>query len=334
VSVNIVCFDENQLLDENNRRLWVGHLLNRYGLKCELLGGQATICKIVDWQAGGLQVIELEVAHQALTPVLHQGASWDGSHIFVVVVWRGAISIRQSGFVSVFREGSVLVLDPLRGYTQQIDEISNLVVIRLSRAGLCTRGPHLELLDVQIGDMSSADMRAVRDFVLFFVRQGRIVSEVLKRRFAEQCAQMVYIALTGEPHAAGDSSNATIMLRAKQAIARLAGDPDLDPGRIAQEANVSTYSLGRAFRSAGQTPMRYLMSLRLNRAAQMLAEEGLQIEEIACRCGFADAPHFSKAFRKRFGMTPREFVDAHKLKAMPDDPISSLVLSRRRRRIG
>ena len=51
MSVNIVCFDGNQLLDESNRRLWVDHLLNRYGLKCELLGGQATLCKIVDWQA-------------------------------------------------------------------------------------------------------------------------------------------------------------------------------------------------------------------------------------------------------------------------------------------
>jgi AraC-like DNA-binding protein len=314
VSVNIVCFDGNQLLDESNRRLWVGHLLNRYGLTCELLGKQATFCKIVDWQAGELQVIEMELAHQALTPVLHQGASWDSSHIFVAIVWRGAISIRQDGLVRVFREGSVLVLDPLRSYTQQIDEMSNLILIRLSRVGLQKDGMRSQLPYVQIGDTSSADMRAVRDFVLFFVRQGRMVSEVMKRRFTEQCVQMIYIALTGVQHTAGNSGSATVMLRAKQVIGRLAGNPDLDLVRIAREVDVSRSSLGRAFRCAGQSPMQYLRSLRLSHAAQMLAEERLQIKEIARRCGFTNASHFSKAFRKKFGMTPREYVITRKIK--------------------
>ena len=51
------------------------------------------------------------------------------------------------------------------------------------------------------------------------------------------------------------------------------------------------------------------MSERLKRARTALAELDLAepIGNIAHRFGFSDAPHLSRAFRRRYGMSPREY---------------------------
>ncbi|CAB3771318.1 helix-turn-helix domain-containing protein [Paraburkholderia humisilvae] len=318
MSVNIVRFEGDQLLDEINRHLWVGILLDYYGMKCELSSERPTDCKIVDWLAGEVQVIEAELAHQTLSPVLREGASWDGSHLFVIIVRRGAVAIRQNGVIRTFDEGSVLVLDPLNEFTQRIGELSRFTLLRLSRSALQDRGIPCRLDDIRIGDASSQDVRAVRDFLLLFARQGGTVSGELKKRLAEQCLDLMDIVLREEATTAKRSSAAAVVLRAKQVIARLARNPDLDLARIARELNVSTNYLTRAFRSAGQSPMRYVMSLRLDFAAQLLGEGTLQVKEIAFRSGFINASHFSNAFRLKYGMTPREFSVARQVELAQD----------------
>jgi AraC-like DNA-binding protein len=39
------------------------------------------------------------------------------------------------------------------------------------------------------------------------------------------------------------------------------------------------------------------------------------IQEIAYRCGFASAAHFSRAFKERYGMTPRAYAANRKTAA-------------------
>jgi transcriptional regulator GlxA family with amidase domain len=47
--------------------------------------------------------------------------------------------------------------------------------------------------------------------------------------------------------------------------------------------------------------------MRLERAKAMLSEPyiNLRISEIAWQCGFVNAAHFSRAFKKQYGTTPR-----------------------------
>lgn len=55
------------------------------------------------------------------------------------------------------------------------------------------------------------------------------------------------------------------------------------------------------------TPMDYLLSVRMRHAGMMLANNTKSISEIAIDCGFTDSSYFILRFRKRFGMTPRDF---------------------------
>jgi AraC-like DNA-binding protein len=84
-------------------------------------------------------------------------------------------------------------------------------------------------------------------------------------------------------------------------------EPQLTPQHIADHFNISVRQLYRVVASAGCTPAALIWKQRLNHA-RVLLEEGsarVPIIEIALSCGFKDGAHFSRAYRKAFGHSPR-----------------------------
>lgn len=81
---------------------------------------------------------------------------------------------------------------------------------------------------------------------------------------------------------------------------------------IARELGLSRSQLEKRFiRRLGVTPAERLRTLRLDRARDLLLRTHLPLADIAVRCGFADQPAFTKAFRQRVGATPARFRKAH-----------------------
>lgn len=83
---------------------------------------------------------------------------------------------------------------------------------------------------------------------------------------------------------------------------------DLDAAAIAQGAGCSRTRLYEAFAEQEQTVMDVLREIRLQRAQSLIEQtEQLHVGALAWRCGFASPSGFSKLFRARFGLTPREW---------------------------
>ena len=57
----------------------------------------------------------------------------------------------------------------------------------------------------------------------------------------------------------------------------------------------------------GKTPSEFFMQYKLNTAAKLLLEGKLNVSEIAMKTGFSTLPHFSKAFKKQFGVSPSKY---------------------------
>jgi AraC family transcriptional regulator len=77
---------------------------------------------------------------------------------------------------------------------------------------------------------------------------------------------------------------------------------------LSAHTNISKYHLLRSFaKSTGFTPYRYLVRLRMCRAANLLRDTGQPVLQISAACGYRSPGQFTAAFRRRFGASPTEF---------------------------
>jgi AraC-like DNA-binding protein len=60
-------------------------------------------------------------------------------------------------------------------------------------------------------------------------------------------------------------------------------------------------------RAVGATPRQLLCDMRLQAAALLLQDPSIRVKEIQARVGIADASHFCRDFRDRFGVSPTEY---------------------------
>jgi AraC family transcriptional regulator len=77
---------------------------------------------------------------------------------------------------------------------------------------------------------------------------------------------------------------------------------------VARAVRMSYFHFSRAFKqSMGMTATNYIAERRIERAKRMLEETELPISEIALRSGFSSQSHFTTAFRRLAGATPKVF---------------------------
>ena len=68
------------------------------------------------------------------------------------------------------------------------------------------------------------------------------------------------------------------------------------------------WELSRDFRSLfGTSPSRYLTFRRLEQARSLMME-GQDLAAVAFASGFADQSHFTRHFKKTYGLTPRQWA--------------------------
>ncbi|NHN69050.1 helix-turn-helix domain-containing protein [Pseudomonas fluorescens] len=102
--------------------------------------------------------------------------------------------------------------------------------------------------------------------------------------------------------------------RVKSYILQNLGDPSLNVERIALELKMSVSSLYRIFEKENQPLSQWIWSQRLELCQRDLKSPVLKeknIGDIAFDWGFSNCTHFSRAFKRETGMTPKEFRKQH-----------------------
>ena len=86
-------------------------------------------------------------------------------------------------------------------------------------------------------------------------------------------------------------------------------EPDFSVEDFSSEMFMSRVTLYRKILSiTGKTPLEFIRSIRLKRAAQLLEKSGMTIAEIAYEVGFNNPKNFSKSFKEEFQVTPSQYL--------------------------
>jgi len=141
--------------------------------------------------------------------------------------------------------------------------------------------------------------------------QAHRMPRAAREAVGRQVLDLLALAVENDARAArsaASSVRAAHLRRIAAFIAARLADPDLGPEAIAAGCGISTRYLHDLCRGDGPTARERVREARLQAARRALTRrgEGRGVGEIAFAVGFSDASQFSRAYRARFGESPRE----------------------------
>lgn len=105
-----------------------------------------------------------------------------------------------------------------------------------------------------------------------------------------------------------ESHDQKILKKAILVVEENIADPLFGVEKMASEMNMSRASLHRKLKSiTGFPPSELIRSIRLRRAAKLILNKVDSVSQIALLVGFNDYSHFSKSFKKHFGVAPTSY---------------------------
>jgi AraC-like DNA-binding protein len=183
-------------------------------------------------------------------------------------------------------DGQIFAL-PRSAFAAVADELDHLHTTILSGGLIELLADYLRNLEARLHEMEADEFR----------HAGRATVAMIAA-----CIQPAATRLE-QAHGAIDS---VLFERARLHIENHLGEFDLTPERVAQGLRISRSNLYRAFESVGGVA-RFIQRKRLQAAyADLIATGNAQVQEIAYRHGFRLASDFTRAFRREFGISPRD----------------------------
>jgi AraC-like DNA-binding protein len=114
-----------------------------------------------------------------------------------------------------------------------------------------------------------------------------------------------------------DSSDEALLQEIVLFIEQNITNPQLSVEGLSKQIGMSRSTLyAKLLQIAGQTPIEYIRSFKLERAAILMEKSNMTIAEIAYQVGFTTPNYFARSFRQKYGMQPSEYI-ASKRKENP-----------------
>ncbi|ODU03928.1 MAG: hypothetical protein ABS81_12430 [Pseudonocardia sp. SCN 72-86] len=237
----------------------------------------------------------------------------DGEYVFVNLQVDGHCHVRHrvgsDEVDAVVAPGQFVVLDTTEPYHLRFDEPWRMLSFRVPHRGLGGR-PRSALLGRAV-DGGSGTGHVVATLVQSLWRMddhaavplaalGSGALDDLERSFAAAVA-----ALLGTRDEPGYDALRAAVLRH---VAANLGDPGLSVTSVARRFAVSPRTLHAAFAEHDTTFAAAVRTMRLQRCARALRDpaETATVTAIAARFGYLDPSAFSRAFRREYGLAPRE----------------------------
>lgn len=273
------------------------------------------------WVSHGIGQLRMLQLHAPAQRVTHTGAEGSSGRavpsIQLVYARRGALKTLMGGKRFTVRPGEFVLLDNTRFYQMEMETEHEAIDLMMPQGWLEKYLPDPQALLARPIDARTgwgAPLGALLETLVSSLDEAPLPRPLI----AEQIGHLLGLA-TGFPEPAESSRQGSRHRGqlARQILRRIESDyadPDLSPEAVAAEVGISKRYLQTLLAGSGTSFVQELNATRLDRASDLLSDAragGLSVAEIAFRSGFLDAGYFTRLFRKRFGITPREWRAGH-----------------------
>lgn len=299
----------DEILERDRLAYWVDAVCSTFiHVDCEPkrdypLRGEITYCC-----AEGLRMGMVTSTAQRITRSPRQIAR-DGVDAFNIALHlSGHALMSQDGRGVTLGPGDLVLHDSSRPWQLAFDGAFSQLVLQVPRTELmCRLGTVKNLGALRIDGTRHVGL-LLSQALQQLPSQIDAIPASIRARLAENLLDLTVTAVLGQEEWASRTCVETTLAHVKQWIEIHLAE-DLSAERIASECRVSARHINRLFQREQTTLMGYVWKRRLARCHRNLADPSMRhrsITELAFAVGFNDLSHFSRAYRTRYGCTPRE----------------------------
>jgi signal transduction histidine kinase/ligand-binding sensor domain-containing protein/DNA-binding response OmpR family regulator len=135
------------------------------------------------------------------------------------------------------------------------------------------------------------------------VKNLLVLNDTLKNTYTKRVEVL-------SPKIKAESSNDKLIQKIALYIEDNLTDTQLSVETLSKHVGMSRGTLyNKLLELTGQTPVEFIRSVKLDKAAQLLEQNELTIAEVAYSVGFSTPNYFAKAFKAKFNMLPSEYLN-------------------------
>jgi len=226
----------------------------------------------------------------------------------LLVPTAGSAQVEQAAAAGEIRPGTLALCDVDRPLALTHDEKFQSVALIVPGEAIYRRNP-AAARDSQAFDGTAGLGRLIRQTVLTLQQEREHLSEATFDIACDQLLDLLCLVAEGAGDSAPAAQRREVEAQVRHYVRRHAADTDLSITGIARALGWSARYLQDVLQGAGTTSRDLIRSERLRLARTRLASstwDNRSIAQIAHASGFTSHASFATAYRREFGLTPRE----------------------------
>lgn len=226
---------------------------------------------------------------------------------------RGVNGVFQDGREAVVSAGQFVIYDTTRPYELRFNHSFSQTIFQMPRKLLQQRIGSFDALTATTFSGDRPLERLTYDFLLNLSTTIEHVDPAAATRLLDQALDLVAMALAdrlGERAPHQSIHRSALLYRLKNYILTHLSDPELSMTRAAAAVGISLRYASDLMAAEQLSFRSYVQMQRLERCKRDLSDPSQaarHVGDIAFAWGFNDLAHFSRIFKQRFGVSPREW---------------------------